>query len=194
MSGSASESRDNSFRVNKGVKSPDINNFGHSLSETLLSFSPTTTNSGTEEKCISQNLSVTEQRILIGASSLTGCGALWERVKTGGTWIQQDKMYKNEVKLLALKQALEAFLKAQEIELLHIQMDNIVTLTYFLKMGDKKFLQMYCIYTQIWGLLLRKKATVVAEFLHSALNRYADIESRRKTGSSEWKLALQCSK
>ena len=135
-----------------------------------------------------------DQALLQTDASLTGCGAVWERVKTGGTWIQQDKMYKNEVELLALKQALEAFLKAQEIELLHIQMDNIVTLTYFLKMGDKKFLQMYCIYKQIWGLLLRKKATVTAEFLHSALNRYADIESRRKTDSSEWKLALQCSK
>ena len=50
VSGFVSESRNNSFRVNKGVTPSDINNFGHSPSKTPLSFSPTTTNSGTEEK------------------------------------------------------------------------------------------------------------------------------------------------
>ena len=48
--GYVSESRDSRFRVNKGVRSPDINNFGHSFSKTPLSFSPTVANSGTEEK------------------------------------------------------------------------------------------------------------------------------------------------
>ena len=59
---------DNSFRVNKGVRPPDINNFGHSPSKTPLSFSPTTTNSGTEEKWLLRKSSVTEQRISTGAS------------------------------------------------------------------------------------------------------------------------------
>ena len=68
MSGSASESRDISFRVNKGVRSPDINNFGHSPSKTLLSFSPTAANSGTDEKCLLRKSNVTEQRISSGAS------------------------------------------------------------------------------------------------------------------------------
>ena len=38
MSGYVSQSRDNSFRVNKGVMLPDINNFGHSPSKTPLPF------------------------------------------------------------------------------------------------------------------------------------------------------------
>ena len=48
VSGFVSESKDNSFRVNKGVRPPDINSFGHSPSKAPLSFSPATTNSGTE--------------------------------------------------------------------------------------------------------------------------------------------------
>ena len=81
------------------------------------------------------------------------------------------------------------FLKVQEMKSLHIQMENIAALTYFLKMGDTKNLQMVCLFEQIWKLLLRKKVTVTAEYLPSALNKHADIESRRKADSLEWKLA-----
>ena len=57
-------------------------------------------------------------------------------------------MHINELELLALNLALETFSKAQEIKPLHIQMDNIVALTHFLKIrggggggggGHKKF-------------------------------------------------------
>ena len=68
MSGFVLEYRDNSFRVNKGVRPPDVNNSGHSPSKTPLSFSATRTHSGTEEKWILQNSSVTEHRISIGTS------------------------------------------------------------------------------------------------------------------------------
>ena len=44
-------------------------------------------------------------------------------------------MHINELELLAFKLALETFLKAQEIKSLHIQMDNVVALTCFLKVG-----------------------------------------------------------
>ena len=64
MSGYVLESRNNSFRVIKGV----INIFGHSPNKNSLSFSPTAANSGTEEKWLLRKSSVTEQRISIGAS------------------------------------------------------------------------------------------------------------------------------
>ena len=101
------------------------------------------------------------QALLQADVLLTGWGAVWEGMKTGGTWNQQERrMHINEMELLALKLVLETFLKAQEIKSLHIQMDKIVTLTYFLKMGDTKNLQMICLSKQIWKLLLRKKVTV----------------------------------
>ena len=86
-------------------------------------------------------------------------GAVWQGMKTGGTWTQERRMHINEPKLLALKLALETFLKGQEITSLHIKMEYIVALTYFLKMGGTKNLQMVCLSKQIWKLLLSKKVT-----------------------------------
>ena len=140
VSGYVSESRDNSFRVNIGVGSPNINNFGHSPSKTPLSLSPTATNSDTEEKWLLVKSSDTEQRILIGAS-LVGekrrniqwkdlnstsssssfterffahrLGAVWEGMKTEGKWTQHERrMHINKLELLALKLGQETFLKA----------------------------------------------------------------------------------
>ena len=59
-------------------------------------------------------------------------------MKTRGTWIQQARMHINELELLVLKLALEVFLAAQEIKSLHIQIDNILALTYFVKIEGTK--------------------------------------------------------
>ena len=92
-------------------------------------------------------------------------------------------MHINELELLALQLALETFLKVQEIESLLIQMDNIVALTYFLKMGrHKKFTNGLSFQTNL-GTAIKEKVTVTGEYLPRTLNRHADIESRRKTNS-----------
>ena len=88
-------------------------------------------------------------------------------------------MHKNELERFALKLSLETFLKAQEIKSLHVKMDNIVALTYLLKMGGAKNLQMVCLSRQIWEMLLRKKVTVTTEYLPSRLSKHADIETRQ---------------
>ena len=64
-------------------------------------------------------------------------------------------------------------------------MDDIVALTFFLKMGATKSSQMVCLSKQIWKLELTKKVLMTAEYLPSALNKHAHVESRRKTDSSE---------
>ena len=67
-------------------------------------------------------------------------GNLGRSENTGGTWTHQERrMFINELELFALKLALETFFKAQGIESLHIQTDNIVDLTYFLKRVGKNF-------------------------------------------------------
>ena len=120
------------------------------------------------------------QALLQTDASIIGWGPVWERVKTGVTWTQQERMMQiNELELLALKLAIETFLRVPEIESLNIQMDNIVVL----KMGSTKNLQMVCLSKQICDLLLRTR--VPSQFTE----RHADIcRSRRKTDSSEWKL------
>ena len=52
-------------------------------------------------------------------------------------------------------------------------------------MGATKSSQMVCLSKQIWKLQLTKKVIVTAEYLSSALNKHAHVESRRKTDSSE---------
>ena len=57
-----------------------------------------------------------------------------------------------------------------------------------------KNLDMVCVSKQIWELPLRKKVTVTAEYLPCALNKHADIESRRKKTLLNGSKTPQCSK
>ena len=57
-----------------------------------------------------------------------------------------------------------------------------------------KNLEMVCVSKQIWELPLRKKVTVTAEYLPCALNKHADIESRRKKTLLNGSKTPQCSK
>ena len=67
-------------------------------------------------------------------------------MKTAATWTQQERrMHINEPELLALKLALETFLKAQEIKSLHIHS------------APDLISENVCLSKQIWELLLRKK-------------------------------------
>ena len=91
-------------------------------------------------------------------------------------------MHIYELELLALKLALKPLLKAHEIESIHIQMSNIVALTYFLKMGPRKFTNGLPFRTNL-GAAIKEKVTVTAEYLPRALNWHANIESRQKTDS-----------
>ena len=54
--------------------------------------------------------------------------------------------------------------------------------------GHKKFTNGLSFQTNL-ETAIKKKVTVTAEYLPSAMNKDADIESRRKTDFSEWKLA-----
>ena len=58
-------------------------------------------------------IQVPAQALLQTDASITGwgAGAVWEGVKTGGTTQQERRMHINELELLALKLALETYLK-----------------------------------------------------------------------------------
>ena len=97
VSGYISESRDNRFRVNKGVKSPEINNFGHSPSKTPLSFSLAATSSGTEK-----NGSYERQVLLNKTSQLE---LLW--------WVKNIEIYNGRTLIQLPAQALLQTLHSQ---------------------------------------------------------------------------------
>ena len=67
-------------------------------------------------------------------ASFTGWGAALQGKSMGGTWsFQERKCHINELELLAVKLALQTFLKSQNVTSVHIQIDNIVAVTYLKK-------------------------------------------------------------
>ena len=97
---------------------------------------------------------------------------------------QEMKNHFNVLELLAIILAIQTFLKILKHEAIHTQVDNIVALTYLLKMGGTQNLKLT---KEIWDHLLQWGITLTAECVPSKLNVTADWEP----DSSEWKLAPQ---
>ena len=71
---------------------------------------------------------------------------------------------------------------------IHIQIDNMMALTYLLKIGGSKNPELIQVSKEILGFLLGQGITITAEHLPRNLNCKADWESRHQKDSSEWKL------
>ena len=151
------------FTDDKGVRASYVNNPSCPSSTTKQSFPPTTANSSLERKEVLSGKHNFEQQLVTGTfivdkkfgdfqwasllkqvpqfvpqtdASLTGWGAALQGKSIGGTWsFQERKWHINELELLAVKLALQTFLKSQNFTSIHIQMDNIVALTYLKRMG-----------------------------------------------------------
>ena len=110
----------------------------------------------------------------------------------GGMWSAQEmKNHINVLELLAIKLAIQTFSKTLKHKAIHLQVDNMVALTYLLKMRGSQNLKLVQLTKEIWGHLLQCGITLTAEYLPSKLNVTADWESRNNSDSSEWKLAPQ---
>ena len=129
------------------------------------------------------------QVVLQTDASLTGWSAALQGKSIGGRWsFQERKWHINELELLAVKLTLQTFLKSQNFTSIHIEMDNIVALTYLKKMGGTKNQKMTILSKEIWEMLISKQIMINVEYLPSSLNKVADLESCRKVNLSEWVL------
>ena len=72
---------------------------------------------------------------------------------------------------------------------IQIKLDNIVALSYLVKMGGTRNHILAQIIKEIWEYLLDKGITITSEYLPGALNKEADMQSRTVKDSSEWKLS-----
>ena len=204
------------FTDDKGVRASYVNNPSCPSSATKQSFPPTTANSSLERKEVLSGKHNFEQKLVTGTfmvdkklgdfqwasllkqvpqfvlqtdASLTGWGAALQGKSIGGTWsFQERKWHINELELLAVKLALQTFLKSQNFTSIHIQMDNIVALTYLKRMGGSKNQKMTILSKEIWEILISKQIMITVEYLTSSLNKVAGLESRRKVDFSEWVL------
>ena len=74
------------------------------------------------------------------------------------------------------------------MSIIHIQVDNITTLSYLLKMEEKKNPELMQISKEFWSFYLGMEITIIAKHLPGTLNCCADWESRHQKNFSEWKL------
>ena len=83
-------------------------------------------------------------------------------ISTGGMWSAQEmKNHIYVLELLAIKLAIQT-LKHKAI---HLQVDNMVALTYLLKMGGSQNLKLDQLTKEIWDHLLQCWITLTAEYL-----------------------------
>ena len=145
------------------------------------------------ELCNGQALIQPPAEVLIQADvSTKGRGARCNGISTVGMWSAQEmKNCINVLELLAIKLAIQTFSKALKHKAIHLQVKNMVALTYLLKMGGTQNLKLVELTKEIWDHLLQCGITLTAEYLLSKLNVTADRESRNSSDSSEWKLAPQ---
>ena len=121
-----------------------------------------------------------------------GLGATFNGMSTRGMWsAQKMKYYINILGLLAVKLAIQTFTKYRDVKAIHLQVDNIVALTYLMKMGGTQNLKMVELAKEIWEYLLKWGITTTAEYLPSELDVAADWKSRNSLDFSEWMLSHQ---
>ena len=98
---------------------------------------------------------------------------------------QEKKNHINILELSAIKPARQTFSKNLKHEAIHLQVDNMVALTYLLKMRVTQNLKLVHLATEIWDHLLKCRIALTVEYLPSKLNVAADQESRNNSDSLE---------
>ena len=99
-------------------------------------------------------------------------------------WSTLEMIYHiNILELLAVKLDMQTFTKYRDVKAIHLQVDNIVALTYLMKIGGTQNLKMVELAIEIWEYLLKWGITITAEYCQ--LNVAADWESRNSLDSSE---------
>ena len=90
--------------------------------------------------------------------------------------------------MIAVKLALLTFTKTRKVRSVHFQIDNMVALTYVIKIGGLHNQELLNLAKEIWEYAFHHMITITAEYIPSHLNVEADWESRNQVDSSEWKL------
>ena len=130
--------------------------------------------------------------VITSDASMQGWGASCRGHKTGGGGPWSSIEGKNHINILELKAAKLTILTFchlfPQVQAIRIKMDNMVTLSYLVKMGGTHNKVLSDLSKEIWDYLLGKGITITAEYLPGILNQEADSESRSVKDSSEWKL------
>ena len=118
------------------------------------------------------------KRLKIPPTLGTKCVSLYLEQKSHESsppW-EESALHINILELKAVKLAILAFTKNRvNLNSIHIQMDNMVALTYLVKMGGTSDQTLVSLSKQIWNYLISKQITLTAEHLPGILNVEADF-------------------
>ena len=130
------------------------------------------------------------QLIITSDASLQGWGAACQGQTTGGPWTAEEQKHQiNILELKAAKLAILTFIRMHsEVKSIDLQMDNIMGLSYIVKMGVTHNKVSSDISKEIWDFLLLQEITITVEYLPGVLNQETDFQSRSMKDSSEWEL------
>ena len=92
--------------------------------------------------------------------------------------MEEQKGHINILELKAAYLAILTFTKFREVQRIHLQLDNIVALSYLIKMGGTHNKDLLDLSKLIWDYLQSRKIMITAEYLPGHLNVKADWESR----------------
>ena len=97
--------------------------------------------------------------MLIQADASTkGWKATWSGISTGKMWSAQEMKYHiNILELLAVKLAIQTFIKYRDVKAINLQIDNIVALTYLMKMGGTRNRTLQLVVLTVTGLDRRRR-------------------------------------
>ena len=123
-------------------------------------------------------------------ASLTGWGAVCDRVSTGGTWsIQEKTMHINCLELLAADLAMKAFLKERRGISVLLQLDNSTAVAYINNLGGTVSSALTSLAKALWLWALERDILITAQHIPGVSNTVADLESRSERDRSDWMLA-----
>ena len=91
-----------------------------------------------------------------------------------------------ELELLAVKLAIQTFLKSQKFTSIHVQMNNIVALTYLKKIGGTRNQKLTILLKEIWEILISEQIMIAVEYLPSSLNKRRTCNLAAKWTHLSW--------
>ena len=187
------------FRIDEIVWTSYTNNPGCSSSTTEESILPVTADPSLERKEVLSNKCNFEQQLETGASMVdkkfgdiqwdffsqtfsTSCAPdryFIVRLESGSPGkinrlhmvISRKEIAYKELELLAVKLAIQTFLKSQKFTSIHVQMNNIVALTYLKKIGGTRNQKLTILLKEIWEILISEQIMIAVEYLPSSLNK-----------------------
>ena len=135
-------------------------------------------------------MSPTSKTVIQSDASKKGWVAYCQKVSTGGQWtLQESNLHVNVLELLAIKLALLTFSKKFNLKSVHFQVDDMIALSYLMKIEGTQNKEMIFISKEIWEFTMSKEIMLTAEYLPGRLNVRVDWASRNFQDSSEWLLS-----